>query len=56
MAEPPVEFWLSNAYVAHALIRQVKPRASTGLPNDTWSSDHIALMAQFVFRGPRTAA
>mmetsp|Transcript_13036 Transcript_13036/g.39493 ORF Transcript_13036/g.39493 Transcript_13036/m.39493 type:complete len:591 (+) Transcript_13036:158-1930(+) len=35
---------------------EVKPRASTGLPNDTWSSDHIALMAQFVFRGPRTAA
>lgn len=29
---------------------EVKPRPSAGLPNDTWSSDHIALMAAFHYR------
>jgi CCR4-NOT transcription complex subunit 6 len=29
---------------------EVKPRPSSGLPNDTWSSDHIALMATFHYR------
>lgn len=29
---------------------EVKPRPSAGLPNDTWSSDHIALMATFHYR------
>lgn len=28
----------------------MKPRASSGLPNETWSSDHIALMAEFAYR------
>jgi len=29
---------------------QVKPRHNTGLPNETWCSDHIALLAEFAFR------
>ena len=29
---------------------EVKPRHNTGLPNETWCSDHIALLAEFAFR------
>ncbi|KAK9806248.1 hypothetical protein WJX72_007236 [[Myrmecia] bisecta] len=31
---------------------EVKPRPNSGLPNEHWSSDHIALLAEFHYRAP----
>ena len=36
--------------ISCVLATQVKPRHNTGLPNETWCSDHIALLAEFAFR------
>jgi hypothetical protein len=34
---------------------QVQRGKHSGLPNEHWSSDHIALMAEFVYRAPAAA-
>ena len=33
-------------------VAQVQRGKHSGLPNEHWSSDHIALMAEFVYRVP----
>lgn len=47
--------YTSNSLAPTAILElpdetEVRPRAGTGLPNETWSSDHIALLAEFAFR------
>ena len=47
--------YTDNSLVPTAMLElpeetEVKPRATSGLPNETWSSDHIALMAEFAYR------
>lgn len=47
--------YTSNSLAPTALLElpdetEVRPRPGTGLPNEIWSSDHIALLAEFAFR------
>ena len=47
--------YTDNSLVPTAMLElpeesEVKPRANSGLPNETWSSDHIALLAEFAYR------
>lgn len=34
---------------------EVRSKTNAGLPNDLWSSDHVALMAEFQYRAPEGA-